>query len=252
MVASRLLVEPSDRPAQKPRRESARQSQYQLRQRGRPAGSNMASGKARSEPRRIATVRFMKCTARSAPMVLALTLLAGCGSSGSHGWVADTFHDVSVTVRVDHPKAWSRQLEPSTMLEFDKVLGFLGSFPMSPYCTDKAGATECALSSIGPLPEGGVVVVADAISPSKVAGPDLLVGGQATVVDGRPAVIQPTGRALCVGTGADHERAVAIRLGPAPSTYVLRVSVCWRGADPKTASDAQRLTENLKVTVPGA
>jgi hypothetical protein len=178
----------------------------------------------------------------------AATLSATTPSASPRGqWVTESFHGAGLVVTVDHPVAWTSQLQPLS-IHYSATFGYLANFPLHQFCRHPTSSSfECTWADAGPVPMGGILVTfgVEGYGPGPDIAAQLLSQGAPTTVDGHRAALQTGNGSGCLGTGAAHNDTYFVDDGPTGGVF--DISFCWLGNSSTLADDVHTVTSRLTL-----
>jgi hypothetical protein len=161
-------------------------------------------------------------------------------------WVAQDFHGDGLVVTLDHPVAWTSQLQPLS-LHYTAILGFLANFPLRQLCTHPSSSSiECSWSNVGTIPMNGVLVNfgTEGYGPGPDEKSQLLSEGTPTTIDGRRAS-ERSGSGACSSGGVDH--ALTLWIDDGKPAEVFDITFCWVGSEASLADDVNTVATGLRI-----
>lgn len=213
--------------------------------------------------------------ARVVVSVLSLTALSACGgaaisSTGSAGqastttelggfsttltkvlpppgWVAQRFHGDGLVVRLSVPPTWRYRLPatPGTPT-WGGDFGFIGSFPLRPFCGSVPSGFGCQPRNAGSFPADGVTLDLGAYAPSGPIQPGQSEPGPA-LVRGQALYGQREDGHNCVGTGGVVSDGYTMPDGEVETLFT--AVFCYSGPDlARLEATAARVVQTLRFS----
>ena len=177
----------------------------------------------------------------------AATLSSTMPSASPGGqWVTERFHGAGLVVTLDHPVAWTSQLQPLS-IHYSATFGYLANFPLRQPCWHPSSSSfECTWAKmVGTMPVGGMLVTfgVEGYGPGPGLPAQMLSQGTPTTIDGHRAAVQ-TGNGF-LGTGADHNATYVVDDGPTGGVFDIRF--LWRGSAASLADDVRTVVSRLTL-----
>jgi hypothetical protein len=162
-------------------------------------------------------------------------------------WEVQDFHGDGLVVTLDHPVAWTSQLQPLS-LHYTAIFGFLANFPLKQFCTHPTVSSfECTWANIGTIPMNGVLVTfgTEGYGPGPGGKSQLLSLGTPTTIGGRRASERSGSGSACLGSGVDH--ALTLWIDDGKAAGVFDITFCWVGGAPSLADDVNTVATGLRL-----
>lgn len=159
-------------------------------------------------------------------------------------WVTQRFPGGGLVVTLDHPVAWTSQLQPLS-IHYSATFGYLANYTLHQFCKHPTSSSfECTSADAGAIPMGGMLVTfgVEGFGPGPGIPAALLSQGTPMTIDGHRAT-EMAGTGRCLGGGTDHFTTYYVDVGRTGGVF--DIEFCWLGNAPSLAHDAETVATGL-------